>query len=113
MRPRQRDIWLVPIPYSDLSSSKRRPVLVLSNDRYHRAQSDCLVMAITSNVDRRVEYGLLLKSNALEEGLLPRVSQIRADKIYSVHQKILIARFGRLAPTSFQSALALLHDLIA
>lgn len=30
--PKQGDILLIPIPFTDLSSHKRRPVIVISND---------------------------------------------------------------------------------
>lgn len=40
---RQRDIVLVPFPFSDLSTPKVRPVLVLSNDAYNRRTEDLLV----------------------------------------------------------------------
>ena len=32
----QREIVLIPVPFTDLTSQKRRPVLIISNDRYHR-----------------------------------------------------------------------------
>ena len=40
---RQRDIVLVPFPFSDLSTPNVRPVLVLSNDAYNRRTEDLLV----------------------------------------------------------------------
>lgn len=46
----QGDILLVPIPFSDLSSSKKRPVLVISNDDYNASSFDLIVVAITSNL---------------------------------------------------------------
>jgi mRNA interferase MazF len=32
--PDQGDIVLIPVPFTDLSSQKRRPVIVISNDVY-------------------------------------------------------------------------------
>jgi len=32
--PSQGGIVLIPVPFSDLSSTRRRPVIVLSNDHY-------------------------------------------------------------------------------
>jgi mRNA interferase MazF len=39
---KQGDILLVPIPFSDLTSSKKRPVLVLSNSEYNSQTEDML-----------------------------------------------------------------------
>ena len=47
--PSQGDIVLIPIPFTDLSSQKRRPVIVISNDEYNRSAPDVVVVAMTSN----------------------------------------------------------------
>ncbi len=45
---RRGDVVRVPFPFTDLSTAKQRPAVVLSSERYHRATEDCLVAAITS-----------------------------------------------------------------
>ncbi len=45
----QREIVLVPFPYSDLTTTKRRPVLIISNNDYNHNFQDVLVYVITSN----------------------------------------------------------------
>jgi mRNA-degrading endonuclease toxin of MazEF toxin-antitoxin module len=47
--PDQGDIILIPVPFTDLSSTRRRPVIVLSNDAYHQSGEDMIVVAMTSN----------------------------------------------------------------
>ena len=47
--PEQGEIVLIPIPFTDLTSQKRRPVIVVSNDAYHRKTTDMVVVAMTSN----------------------------------------------------------------
>lgn len=49
MRPRQGDIVLIPVPFTDLSSRKRRPVIVISSDAYNAVSPDMIVVAMTSN----------------------------------------------------------------
>jgi mRNA interferase MazF len=49
MRLQQGDIVLIPVPFTDLSSRKRRPVVVISTDRYNAAGLDMVVVAMTSN----------------------------------------------------------------
>ncbi|MGL4343841.1 MAG: type II toxin-antitoxin system PemK/MazF family toxin [Cellulosilyticaceae bacterium] len=90
---KQGDILLVPIPFSDLSSSKRRPVLVLSNDGYNKMTEDVVVVAITSNVIDRA-YGVILETTDMEEGILKVKSNIRADKIYTLSKGIVVKKFG-------------------
>ena len=48
--PKQGDIVLVPILFTDLSSTKRRPVIVISNDPYQATTTDMLIVAMTSNL---------------------------------------------------------------
>jgi mRNA interferase MazF len=47
--PEQGDIVLIPVPFTDLSSTKRRPVIVVSNDDYNQQRQDIVVVAMTSN----------------------------------------------------------------
>ncbi|MCD6212424.1 MAG: type II toxin-antitoxin system PemK/MazF family toxin [Sulfurovum sp.] len=48
--PNQRDIVLVPIPFTDLTSKRHRPVVVVSNNGYNRKAEDIVVVAMTSNL---------------------------------------------------------------
>ena len=47
---KQRDIILVPFPFTDLTNSKRRPALIISNNKFNKESGDVIVCAITSNI---------------------------------------------------------------
>ena len=80
--PRQGDIVLIPIPFTDLSSQKRRPVIVVSNDAYNRKTMDIVVVAMTSN-PAAVDYSFTITSSNLEQGKLNRPGKVRVDEIYT------------------------------
>ena len=44
------DVLLIPFPFSDLSTTKVRPAVVISSRHYHSTQPDILLAAITSKV---------------------------------------------------------------
>ncbi len=94
--PKQGDILLIPIPFSDLQSVKRRPVLVISNDYYNETTKDIVVLAITSNLNERA-YAIEITNENLTEGHLKAKSCIRCDKIYTLSQDIVIKRFGKIS----------------
>jgi mRNA interferase MazF len=52
-RYRQGDIILVPFPFTDFSTFKQRPALVISSSRFNRSQNDLLIAAISSHVAQR------------------------------------------------------------
>ncbi len=111
MPPRQRDIVLIPIPFSDLTSIKQRPVLVLSNDRHNQQSEDVLVAAMTSKLSR-VPYSVRVKATDLSEGILRKESLIRIDKIYTLSKTIIVKRFGRINQSIFHQVLAQLDLLL-
>jgi mRNA interferase MazF len=47
--PEQGDIVLIPVPFTDLSSRKRRPAIVISSSAYNRSTTDVVIVAMTSS----------------------------------------------------------------
>lgn len=48
------DLLLVPFPFSDLSTTKVRPVVVVSSSSYHSAEPDLILGALTSRVSAAI-----------------------------------------------------------
>lgn len=91
----QRDLVLVPVPFTDLSSSKVRPVIVISNNTYNSKAEDIIVTGVTS-VLKSEPYSIDLDDKHLEQGKLPLPSRIKCDKIYSLSKKIIVRKVGRI-----------------
>ncbi|MBI4823660.1 MAG: type II toxin-antitoxin system PemK/MazF family toxin [Nitrospirae bacterium] len=92
---KQRDIVLIPIPFTNLTSQKKRPAVIISSDKYNEANEDIVVVALTSNVEPR-DFTVILTADDLEEGNLKVTSMIRADKIYALNKLIVLKTFGRV-----------------
>jgi len=97
MMLKQRDIILIPIPFTDLASQKRRPAIIISSDTYNSKNEDIVVVALTSNIEPR-DFTISLTTDDLEEGILKVTSMIRADKIYTLNKSIVLKTFGRVKP---------------
>lgn len=108
--PEQGDILLIPIPFTDLSSRKRRPVIVISNDDYNRKTADIVVVAMTSN-PATVDYSFTITSSDLDRGKLNRPGKVRVDKIYTLSQAIVVKTFGRVNAKVLDRIRRLLQDL--
>ena len=107
----QREIVLIPFPYSDLSSSKRRPVLVLSNNFYNDKFPDILVCVIMSNLFQD-QYSIVLNDEDLELGLLPEKSVIKCHKLFTIEQSQVLKRFSIINESKFEEVSKKVSDLI-
>jgi mRNA interferase MazF len=107
----QRDLLLVPVPFSDLSRRKVRPVVVLSNDSYNAQGPDLLVAGIASNPSPR-PYVVPVDTPQLEEGQMRKASIVRADKLFSIDQSIVLARFGRINLETHDRVSEQIHALL-
>ena len=86
-----RTIALVPFPFSDLSGSKYRPVLVVAD----AGRGDFVLCQVTSN-----RYGdpqaIELDDDDFADGSLHRISYARPGKLFTAHERLVRARVGTL-----------------
>jgi len=103
------EIVLIPVPFSDLSSVKRRPVLVISNMSHNCSNTDMIVVAITSNLR---QDGIVIETKDVSAGKLPKKSLIRYDKIYTLEQRIVIKQLGVVSENVLKKVITALNTLI-
>ena len=109
---KQGEMVLIPVPFSDLQSKRRRPVIIISNELYNQKTEDIVVVAVTSNLEKK-DYTILITQDDIEEGTLPQDSMVRVDKIYSLSQLIVIKGLGRIKQATFEKVVVLLNRLVA
>ncbi len=93
--PKQRDVVLIPIPFTDLSSNRRRPAIVVSNNDYNNTTQDIVVVAMTSNPEA-TSFSFLIEQKDMAAGILNRPGKVRADKIFTLSQDIVLKVFGQV-----------------
>ena len=107
----QGDIVLIPIPFTDLSSQRRRPVIIISHDSYNQKTEDIVVVAMTSN-PVQTEYSFFIASSDLVQGALNRPGKVRVDKIYTLSQSIVLKKFGQVHTRILHRISQMLQELI-
>jgi mRNA interferase MazF len=76
---RRGDIVLVSFPFTDLSSSKRRPALVISPNAFNDQAQDVVLVAITSQTS--ADNAIALEPDHFIDGELPKDSFVNVAKI--------------------------------
>ena len=89
------EVVLVPFPFTDLSQTKRRPVLIISNSQHNATSDDFVSCGITSNLSNR-PYSVLLDPADMLEGSFIVRSRIKYDKIFSLEKDLAIKRLGKV-----------------
>jgi len=91
----QGDVVLVPFPFTDLSATKKRPVLVLSKGEYNRSGMDFICCGITSNLEGDARHSVPIDNGCMASGFLPQPSRIKADKIVTLERSLIIKTMGK------------------
>ena len=91
------DVVLIPFPFTDLTSSKRRPALIISSEKFNSTHEDVVVLGITSQIPARLdEDEFQLPAEALLLGGLPKASLIKLSKVVTLHQHLIVKRLGSI-----------------
>ena len=93
----QRDIVLIPFPFSDLTGSKMRPSLIISNNNL---KDNDLICMLISSVYRNGDCEI--KKSDLENGKLKFVSYIRPHRVFSAHSKTIAKKLARIKINLFK-----------
>ena len=96
----QRELILINFPFTDFSSYKIRPVLVISNNKYNLSSEDILVCGISSK-PRYDIWNVNINNNDLESGHLNEDGIIKVDHIVKISKSIIIKNIGKLKEGKF------------
>jgi mRNA interferase MazF len=106
------DIILVPFPFTDLSSAKQRPALVISSDVLNSRSDDVLVAAISSQIpDRLTAEDFMIPLPDLAACGLPKPSVVKMAKLAALHRQIVIKRIGSMPEPTLGRILSQIRTL--
>ena len=104
------DVVVVPFPFTDRATSKRRPALVLSNaDTFNRELGQSVLAMITSA--KNSDWPLDIEIDDLDAAGLPSSSLVRM-KLFTLDDRLVIRKAGSLARSDQTKVVTVLHRLL-
>jgi len=95
MSVKRGDIVLLPFPWTDLSTIKVRPALVLSDDSFNQKNNDAVFLFITSKIYKGLfDFRLNKTDSNFKATGLSTASTFRISKIITLEQKLVKRRLG-------------------
>jgi len=88
------DIVLIPFPFTDQTTTKKRPAVVVSSADYHRNHPDIILMAITSQIKSSMAFGEVTLIQWEAAGLLK--PSIIKPVFTTVDKNLVIKNLGQL-----------------
>lgn len=101
------DIVVIPFPYSDLSSSKKRPVIVLAN-----LKGDDIILCQITSLFVKDDYAIALDNSDFKTGSLNKPSNIRPNRLFTAEKSIITRKVGTIKPDVFEKVINKLFDII-
>ena len=102
------DVVLVRFPFTDLTTSKKRPALVISPNDFSRRYGDVVLIALTSQPQRETDHAL----QDWQSAGLPKPTWLK-PLMATLSATIVERRLGKLSSIDCTRAGLLLRTLIA
>jgi mRNA interferase MazF len=103
---------LVPFPFSDQTTTKKRPAVIISSDAYNNISQDIVIMAITGWTGGHLGMGEFLIEDWQGAGLLK--SSAVKSAISTIEKRLVMKILGGLSSkdlSTLEKALKELFDL--
>ena len=93
MKFKQGDIVIVNFPFSDLTITKKRPALVISNRKINNTGDYLLVQITSKNIPDYLTYPLT--NDSFVNGIgLPLESYLRLHKVFLLNQSLIVSKLN-------------------
>ena len=102
------DVVVLPFPFSDLSSSKRRPAIVVAI-----ASPDDIVLAQITSHNFYDNYAIKLCDNDFSNGGLNTNSNIRPNKLFTADVSIIAYKAGSVKLQKMKDVAATIVKLVS
>jgi mRNA interferase MazF len=99
---RQKDIVLVPFPFTNATTAKQRPVLIVSSDEINQSSTEDFIGLAGTSVLHGSKYSIAITSNDCEKGCLPKESEIQCNKIATIQKDLTLKKICTLKQSVYQ-----------
>lgn len=102
------DVVVLPFPFSDLSTAKRRPTFVVAA----LPGDDVILCQITSQATRD-SNAVSLVTGDLSDGSFRVASNIRPSRLFTADSRLVLYRVGAVTPAKLEEVVAAIIQIIS
>lgn len=95
------DVVLVPFPFTDQTTTKKRPSIIVSSNDYQCQRSDLVLIAVTSKANRGNSFGEMTITKWKAAGLLK--PSIIKPVLTTIDKTLVIKKLGELQEIDAQA----------
>ncbi len=111
MTYKKYDVVVVPFPFTDQNSDKRRPALVLSEHKnFNNITENCVLAMITS--EKNPAWPLDTQIGSIQKAGLSFPSKVRM-KIFTLDSRLILRKIGGLSAKDQKAVKENLHRLLS
>lgn len=100
------EMLIIPFPYTDLSASKMRPALIITN-----INNDDYIMAQITSKSYDDQFSIKISNDDLSYGNLLNDSYVKFSKIFTANNHIISKSIGKVKPEKYHSVIKSLIDM--
>jgi mRNA interferase MazF len=104
------DVLLVPFPFTNQSTIKKRPAVVVSSDRYNQQHIDLILMAVTSQTGSATYPDNIIIDSWQQAGLLK--SSVIKPIVMTVESNLILKKLGMLTISDQQALRKLISHIL-
>jgi mRNA interferase MazF len=104
------DVVLVPFPFTNQTTSKKRPAIVVSSELYHNQRMDLILIAVTSQIKPTQTFGEVIIQGWQAAGLLK--TSLMKPVLMTIENDLVIKPLGTLQKLDLNALEKLLQEVL-